>query len=272
MTPCEESADDTTTGLDAGEPLRMGAWWVRHLDTVESTNDLARGLPAWQAVVAARQTAGRGTRGRAFSSGEGGLWLSAVVPAEDGPKPLLGFPLVVGWCLVAALRRLGCPTLRLRWPNDLLCGKLKVGGILVEQTGDTAIVGIGINVTNQPWRDDPALDGVAGRLADAMDAPPSLDGLLERVLAAVRRAHGEMLDGGLARLAPSINASWGDPRRVEAEMGERVCRGRFGGIDHAGNLLIWTGESRLQCLAAHRVDRLRELPEEGGNMFSGKAS
>jgi BirA family biotin operon repressor/biotin-[acetyl-CoA-carboxylase] ligase len=268
-----DNAEEFATGeIPGAEPFRVGPWWVRQLDSVESTNDIARGLPAWQAVVAAHQTSGRGTRGRSFSSGEGGLWMSAVVPAEDGPKALLGFPLVVGWCLVQVLRRLGCGQVRLRWPNDLMCGKLKIGGILVEHFAETAVVGVGINVTNQPWRDDPALEGIAGRLADAMEAPPSLDTLLERVLGGLRRAHGEMLDGGLARLAPAINAAWGDSRRVEAELGERLCRGRFGGIDSQGNLLIWTGDSRLQCLAAHREDRLRELPEEGGNMFTGISS
>ena len=102
-------------------------------DTVASTNDLARELPPWSAVRAQKQTAGRGRFGRQFVSDPGGLWLSATLPAEGGAGRWNGFSLMVGCHLLHMLENLAVPDVRLRWPNDLMSGKKKLAGLLIEQ-------------------------------------------------------------------------------------------------------------------------------------------
>lgn len=248
----------------------LAGWRTEFHALIGSTTERARLLPPWHAVLAAEQTAGRGQYERVFVSNRGGLFLSAVVPAPGGAREWVGFSLVVGWSLLSMLRRWHVKDARLRWPNDLMVGSRKLGGILIEQAGpETLVVGIGINLTNKPWVTDPELGTVATRVRDCAPTVPGILKAAEDTLRAVRVAHHEMRGRGLAGMQDRINGSWGNPRRVELDLGEeRTCTGRFGGIDETGRLLVWTGAGTLRSFAAHHVHRLRELPEEGGDMYA----
>jgi BirA family biotin operon repressor/biotin-[acetyl-CoA-carboxylase] ligase len=229
------------------EPAQMrvgAAGWMLHVhESVPSTNDLARTLPSWSAVVAASQHAGRGRLGRSFVSDEGGLWLSAVVPAQPPASRWLGFSLAVGWHVRQLLRSLGITGARLRWPNDLMVGGGKVAGLLIEQAAPgTLCVGIGLNLTNEPWRHDPALEGHATRLADWMSAPaPSALEMAPRVLDAIAHAHEDFLRRGMAAIIADLNGQW---QRItvalELHEGPEV-QGCFEGLDADGNLLLSAG-------------------------------
>jgi BirA family transcriptional regulator, biotin operon repressor / biotin---[acetyl-CoA-carboxylase] ligase len=136
---------------------------VLRLGSVTSTQDVARELPIGSIVVADHQTAGRGRYDRTWEAPSGtALLVSFVLPRN----PLLS--LAAG---VAAAQACG-PSVRLKWPNDLLVGEHKLGGILVEATADRAVCGIGINLTAAPegaaMLDQPR-DRVLGRLMVAMD-------------------------------------------------------------------------------------------------------
>jgi BirA family biotin operon repressor/biotin-[acetyl-CoA-carboxylase] ligase len=109
--------------------------------SVSSTQDVARALPIGSIVVADHQTAGRGRLNRRWESPRGtALLASFVLP----PNPLLS--LAAG---VAAAEACG-GGVKLKWPNDLLLGGGKVGGVLVEATPTKAVCGIGINLTWAP--------------------------------------------------------------------------------------------------------------------------
>lgn len=111
------------------------------LGSVESTQDVARGLPVGSVVVADHQTAGRGRAGRSWSSPpRSALLASFVLPMS----PLAS--LAAG---VAVAEACG-PGARLKWPNDVLLGGKKLAGILVEAQGEVAVVGVGINLTWAP--------------------------------------------------------------------------------------------------------------------------
>ena len=120
-------------------------------DEVPSTQDLARealdDLPV--AVIAKRQTAGRGRSGSEWVTAPRALAVSVAfrTPADD-MRPI---SLMAG---VAAARALG--TIRLKWPNDLVVGRDKVGGILVERSDVVVVVGLGLNLW---WPESP--DGVS---------------------------------------------------------------------------------------------------------------
>ena len=111
------------------------------LGSVQSTQDVARGMPVGSIVVADHQTAGRGRLERRWDSPQGTALLVSFVLR---PHSLLS--LAAG---VAAAEACG-PDVRLKWPNDLLLRGKKLGGILVETTPDRAICGIGINLTWAP--------------------------------------------------------------------------------------------------------------------------
>ena len=105
--------------------------------TVTSTQDVARTLPVGTVVVADHQTAGRGRLGRRFEAPPGtALLASWVMPAHTLA------PIAAG---VAAAQACG-DEVRLKWPNDLLLGGRKLGGILVERIGQKCVVGTGINL------------------------------------------------------------------------------------------------------------------------------
>lgn len=128
------------------------------VDEVPSTQDRAlaelRDLPV--AVIAQRQSAGRGRGGAGWINAPRALAVSVAFHSRDDPRP---FSLMAG---VAARRCLDGVTLK--WPNDVMVGELKVGGILVERTVDV-VVGMGLNL----WWPDPP-DGV-GALYDEDPGP-----------------------------------------------------------------------------------------------------
>jgi len=172
----------------------------------------------------------------------------------------------VGWALREALRELGVRRVRLRWPNDLMIGARKVGGILVEQGGpDTLLIGVGLNVTNRPWIVDTELQGRAGRLADALDGGVVLESepLTASVLAAVRRAHETFGRRRLAGFASRLNRCWGRSREVVLEpaggvpLGEQ--HGLFRGIDAEGRVRIEIASGDVVAIPAHQIGRLREV-------------
>lgn len=110
------------------------------------------------------QSAGKGRRGRHWVSPFGhNIYLSFVWEFEGGASQLEGLSLAVGVVVAEALNELGLEKLSLKWPNDILLNGRKLGGILLEMSGDPAgicqvIIGIGINVRmnkrheiDQPW-------------------------------------------------------------------------------------------------------------------------
>ena len=123
---------------------------------VDSTNRLLRaladgGAPEGAALLADFQSAGRGRRGRHWEAPPGSsLLLSVLLRPTVAPERLGQAPLLVGVAVAQTLERHLALAPALKWPNDLLVGGRKVGGILIEAAsgagGVALIVGIGINV------------------------------------------------------------------------------------------------------------------------------
>lgn len=146
--------------LEAWEGVSTDAWAGRmQVPTVEfhtrigSTSDRARQLaedgcrlPAM--VVADRQSAGKGRRGRRWESDSPhGLWLTAVVAGRGGETRVL--PLRVGLAVSRTLEVVA-PEVRveIKWPNDIVVGDRKLGGILCESVRDAVLIGIGLNLNH----------------------------------------------------------------------------------------------------------------------------
>ena len=256
------------TDCDANlkESIRLQAggqnWTLACYSEVGSTNDLARDLSPWWAVCADVQTKGRGRFGRAFASDLGGLWISAVLPS-GGPQGIwTGFSLRVGASLLAYLRSLGISRARLRWPNDLMCGTRKVGGLLIEQPASSIlIVGFGLNICNQPWDTYPELREITTTLAEEMKNPPSVMDAARGVLAALAHSHKKMLEGGMALAIDELNREWSTPQPVELDLtGGGVLIGLFCGLDSEGHLKIRVPSGGQLVVEHHLVEKLRETP------------
>jgi len=234
-------------------------WTLHECAELASTNDYARELGPWEAIRARRQTDARGRHGRTWASGEGGLWFSAVLPLEPPNAGWNAFPLVAGLAVVSVLRGLGLTAARLRWPNDVLVDGRKICGILMEKFhADRVVVGIGLNVANDPAAEDAALAAIATSIGRELPLSPAPDELYEELLIGLRVLHGRLAEEGFASLSPEINNHWGDLREVELTTAHGSVRGRFLGVDAKGDLIMETGGA-TETHAAPYVQLLREV-------------
>lgn len=237
-------------------------WTIHTASEIGSTNSAAAHLPAWHAVRARVQTDGRGRSARSWVSDEGGLWLSAVVPCPGGRAKWAILPLAAGWAIMGALKELGARDLRLRWPNDIMAGRRKLAGLLVERfNGSTAVVGIGLNVFNCPEEIEPALVGATARLADLAPGAYTLEDIARLVLRSIGRAQALIRDDSFRQIADELNVHWTEPRLVAVTLTGRghTFAGLFHGIDEQGRLLLATDRAGRCAYDAAQVALLREL-------------
>jgi BirA family biotin operon repressor/biotin-[acetyl-CoA-carboxylase] ligase len=247
--------------VDADRSFHDG-WWLHQMRRVDSTNELASTLPAWHAVRADLQSAGRGRTGRHWVSDDGGLWLSAVLPCPLDEPVWQFLPLAVGWGVGRALENLGVKRLRLRWPNDLMVDQLKLAGVLVERFDrNTAVVGVGMNISNTPEALDQMLVGATTRLRDLLPVAPLIEAATFIVLGGIRAAYEALQTTGFAPVARDLNARWLVSRRVELTLAGPlpVVRGRLLGIDERGALRLADEAGAETSYDATQVALLREI-------------
>ncbi len=140
------------------EALGAHAWRGQILvyDSLPSTNTFAaelakNGVPSGTVVLANAQSAGRGRRGRSFYSPDGeGLYMSLVLRPDAKPENLLHLTAMTAVAVCDAIEAVCGFRPDIKWTNDLVCGKKKLGGILTELSVSQgacayAIIGIGIN-------------------------------------------------------------------------------------------------------------------------------
>lgn len=153
------SEDGTATDGSASP-----GWHGEYVEELDSTQEelkrrLRRGEEVDGVVLrAAVQTAGRGRRGGVWRSEAGGCYQSVAVKQRDLIADAPGLTLAVGVCLAEGLRRRGVDCW-VKWPNDLYVSDLKLGGVLVESVRRHLLVGVGINVANEPPPGGVALAG-----------------------------------------------------------------------------------------------------------------
>jgi BirA family transcriptional regulator, biotin operon repressor / biotin---[acetyl-CoA-carboxylase] ligase len=252
----------TDSAIVQGPDIRaIDGWTVHEFAEVTSTNSLAAHLPAWTAVRATVQTAGRGRTGRSWVSDENGLWLSAVLPTPGDSARWSLLPLAAGWAALSVIRDIGLSNARLRWPNDIMVDRRKLAGILVDRfSADTAVVGIGLNVANRPDRVDSALSGETVRLADLVPETPDPASLLVHLLVAMTREHHRLESGDASGLCRDLGNAWLHRHvRVTLAGGVGAIDGQLQGIDPTGALLLRDAGGDVHVLPAHRVNLLREI-------------
>lgn len=108
----------------------------------------AGALPEWGTVLAVSQRAGRGQLRRPWESPPGNIYAALRLPAA-GVFSTDAAAIALGCLFAEAFNALGVPV-QLKWPNDLLLGDAKVGGMLIEEKRGVVLAGIGINVVSAP--------------------------------------------------------------------------------------------------------------------------
>ena len=239
-----------------------GRFDVDALAECESTNSLLleraeQGAPSGSVIVADRQTAGRGSRGRSWlSTPESSLTFSVLWRFERSIEHLSGLSLAVGVAVINALEACGASGVTLKWPNDILYDDAKLGGILVEMLSEDeatlAIVGIGLNLSlpENSWSgDDFALPPAA--LDEMLLDMPDRHALLAELLIELAHVFDIFAGGGFAALRDQWHArhAW-QKRPVSLQRDGKVLKeGICHGADIDGALLLKTDAGIERCLS-----------------------
>ncbi|HEY4142741.1 MAG TPA: biotin--[acetyl-CoA-carboxylase] ligase [Pseudolabrys sp.] len=229
-------------------------------ETLGSTNAeaLARARagergPLW--ITATVQSAGRGRRGNAWVSTPGNLFATLLLtePSDPGVAPQLSFvaALALHDAVAECVPQVG-PLLKVKWPNDLLLGRAKLAGILIEAENDPVFalaIGLGVNCAAHPSDTPyPATDLAAyGALVTPERMLGVLSGAMLKRLDIWQRGQG----------FPRVRSDWlkraaGLGQDIRVRLPERELSGRFEGLDDMGRLLL-QAEGRVTPVTAGEV-------------------
>lgn len=241
------------------------------LDEIDSTNDeatrrLAAGQSAPFAVIARRQTKGRGRFGRVWhSEANGNLYVSFGFRPFLSPARMQTFTLWMGAnvCELVAGCCNAAPSLK--WPNDLLFSGRKAGGILTEARIDSdqirdLVLGLGLNVnsTGSAWPSD--LAGRAISVAEHTRAALDINAFAAALIGRVIDAYGHFLQGTYRETFADL---WNRHdilrgRPVTVIQGEERTRGTASGVDDEGALILRTDSGQTRRFQAGEVTLAKE--------------
>lgn len=234
-------------------------------DQIDSTNRYLaeraqQNVATGSICFAEHQTAGKGRRGRQWVSPFGSnIYLSLLWRFQQGYTGTAGLSLAIGVAVIKALNQLGIDSIGLKWPNDIYYQGKKLGGILIEVSGEAdgpchAIIGIGLNLflpdsqavgIHQEWTD---LSKITGRT------------LIER-----NRLAAYLLNHSLTVLAEfetvGIQAYLDEWRSYDCIKGQQAhlfigaqtITGIIAGIDDNGLLLMEHVDGKVQAFASGEI-------------------
>ncbi len=229
-------------------PWRDTLYWYGRLDSTNNrAKELAKaGAPAGTVIIAGTQTRGRGRMGRSFSSPEGqGVYLSVVLRPNCMPDRLMHLTCAAGVAACKAVEKATgvCP--QIKWANDLVWQKKKLGGILTElglnpATGlvDYAIVGIGINCMQAPGDFPEELQNMATSLLQITNTPCPTDKLAAALVEALWKMDGQLLDGKAELMAEYGRLCMTTGQDVVVVQGEQKRYARALSVDEDGGLCV----------------------------------
>lgn len=210
----------------------------------------AQGAAEGEWLRADRQTAGRGRQGRGWESPPGNLFASTLVRLRPSDPQAATLALVAAVALDEAVAVFLPSAGTLKWPNDLLIGGAKLSGILLERSGDTVVIGFGVNLAHHPEN----LDRPATSLAVHGAAPEPqifLETLADTFARWLSRWRSEGLapirDRWLARAHPlgtALTARLADGSSVD---------GLFDGLDPDGALILRLADGTPRVIHAGDV-------------------
>lgn len=237
---------------------------IHRFEVIDSTNTYAKqlareGACAGTAILADRQTGGRGRLGRSFHSPAGsGIYLSVILRPECEPARLMHLTCAVGTAVCDAVEE--CTGFRpgIKWTNDLVSGRRKLGGILTElgfENGRVsyAVAGIGLNCTQTVDDFPPEIRDIAASL-EAVTGNKVDVKALENALISHIRAMGQTL--------LTAKESWMDRYRrdcitlgqeISVVRGNEIRHGTAISIDDDGGLTVLYQDGTIQTVTSGEV-------------------
>lgn len=234
-------------------------------DTLDSTNDhlkaLARqGAPEGTAIFADRQTGGHGRLGRSFHSPAGmGIYLSLLLRPDCAPGELMHLTCAVAVAMADAVEAATGFRPGIKWTNDLVFGKRKLGGILTELGLSTrgqldyAILGIGINCCQESQDFPSELQSMAGSLAMAAEKPVDRPQVAAAMLSSLHHMNTCLLTGQADMLSQYRRDCVTLGKDISLLRGDTVRHGYALDVDDAGALVVRYEDRTLEHVSSGEV-------------------
>lgn len=233
--------------------------------SVGSTNDVLKQLarqsaPEGTALVAGHQSTGHGRRGRSFSSPQGmGVYLSLLLRPNCAVAELMHLTCAVGTAMCDAVEKAAGLRPGIKWTNDLVYGRRKLGGILTELILNSqgivegCIIGIGINCTQQLSDFPPELRDMAGSLTMITGSPISRGLLAASMLDCLYRMNTILISGREEILTRYRRDCVTLGQEVCLVRGEEVRHGLALDIDPSGALLVRLPDGQVEAVNSGEV-------------------
>ncbi len=243
----------------------LWAGHIHYFDTIGSTNteakDLAAtGAPHGTVVIAGHQTVGRGRMGRSFHSPAGlGIYLSVILRPDCDPADLMHLTCAAAVAMCDAVEAAAGFRPGIKWTNDLISGKRKLGGILTELslnangTVNYAVVGIGINCRHTPEDFPPELRDMAGSLSMVTAAPADTAAVAAAMIEALYSMDQHLLTGKTSIMDRYRAGCVTIGKEVSIHRFDDVRHGTAVGIDDEGALLVRFPDGHTEAIAAGEV-------------------
>jgi BirA family biotin operon repressor/biotin-[acetyl-CoA-carboxylase] ligase len=250
-------AEPLTIALRA--QTRAGLEQLEVFDELDSTNRylLEQPVPSpghVRVALANHQTAGRGRLGRHWRTPPGtAITLSIAYTFAARPQNLPGLSLAIGVATVEVLRQLKVREVAAKWPNDILVGDAKLGGILIETRAATSVqptvvTGLGLNVDLTGFADSaiaPERDAAITDLKRCIDELPSRFDLAVLLIDAMFEALCVFDAQGFAAFAGRWSrCDWLKGKELTVDTAAGPVTGASDGVDDTGALLLLTRHGR----------------------------
>lgn len=240
------------------ESIRNTTWAgqeIYYYDVTDSTNIRAKelaeeGHPSGTLVVADRQEAGRGRRGRSWDSPSGtGIFMTLLLKPEMNPNHASMLTLVAAMAVARAISKCANTEALIKWPNDIVIGGKKICGILTEMSAqfdfiNHIVIGIGINVHNEHFPEEIA--ETAGSILLQTGKRIRRAELIEQILEQFEHYYAIFMEtedlSGLVKEYNAILVNMNKSVRVLDP--KEPFEGKAMGITKKGELIVDTWESR----------------------------
>ena len=231
-------------------------WEIRYVDSIASTNTALRGAPHGSVLIAGHQTGGRGRMGRTFHSPAGkGLYLSVLLRPQCHAQELMHLTCAAA---VAAMQAMPI-SCAIKWTNDLVVGKRKLGGILTEMSlnpdGTVAwvIVGIGINCCHRPEDFPEDIRSIATSLSMETGQETEIAEIAARLLLSLKEMSDSLLSGKPEMLSLYRRSCITLGQEISILRGEDVRHGTAVDVDEEGALVVRFPDGSLEAVNSGEV-------------------
>ena len=238
---------------------------IHYFDTIGSTNDEARrmaksGAPHGTVLIAGHQTGGHGRRGRSFHSPAGsGIYMSVLLRPDCAPTELMHLTCAAAVAMCDAIEQAVGFRPGIKWTNDLVCGKRKIGGILTElgftNQGlvDYAIIGIGINCTQTELDFPEDIRSIAASLAMVSQTCVETDVVAAAMIQALQKMDSQLLSAKAQILAQYKKDCITLGQEIVLLRGDGKRYGIARDIDSDGGLVVEFQSGTLEVVSSGEV-------------------